>query len=328
MQVRRWLPLLFAVTVFAVAAWVLNRQLADVRWVDVEAQLRAVDATTLLAAVGCCLASFIALAVHEVAAVRQATRDEPAPRCTPRRSFITALIAYPIGHAVGVGALSGGAVRLRLYSAAGLSLAQVGQVVVLCLLPYGAGLGVLFAGALLLHREEAGALLHLTPLLATVVAATLLLVHGGYITATFRLRGAARLPRWLGGSTVALPPGRLTLLQYAVGIVDVCGAAAILWLFLPDSAGLGFAAFLPVYVLCILAAIASNVPAGLGVFEAILIGLLPQVPKDALFGAVLLYRCVFELLPLAWALLLFAGAEAAGKGRDVEVSNRGSSVPR
>ena len=42
----------------------------------------------------------------------------------------------------------------------------------------------------------------------------------------------------------------------------------------------------------------SNVPAGLGVLEAALFLMLPQVPPGKLVGAVLAYRAVYEVLPL------------------------------
>jgi phosphatidylglycerol lysyltransferase len=309
---RRWLTVAFTVGVLVLAARILEQRLAGVHWADVLAQLQTVRLPTVLAAIGCCALSYLCLAAHEVLALHHVA---PGSHCSRRRAVVAALAAYPIGHAVGVGALSGGAVRLRWYAAAGLSLAEVGQVVVLCMIPYAVGLGVLFATSLLWHGEAAGRLLNLPLTWVLGVAVACLAVHVAYVTATFRLRGSWRWPRWMGGVVLTLPPGKFTLMQYAVGMVDVGSAAAILWLFLPATAGVEFVAFLPLYVLCIFAALASNVPAGLGVFESVLLLLLPTVAPEALLGAVLLYRCVFELLPLAVALLLLAATELAGKGR-------------
>ena len=71
----------------------------------------------------------------------------------------------------------------------------------------------------------------------------------------------------------------------------------------------------------IFAALASNVPAGLGVFESVLLVMLPHVPPGQLLGAMLLYRCVYEVVPLAWAVLGLAFAELAGKGRSPKLDN-------
>jgi uncharacterized membrane protein YbhN (UPF0104 family) len=52
------------------------------------------------------------------------------------------------------------------------------------------------------------------------------------------------------------------------------------------------------------------VPAGLGVFESILLVTLTGVPAESLLGAVLAYRLVYELLPFVGGLLLLLAYEA------------------
>lgn len=317
-RLRSVLTVAVTVGIFYLAASVLQRQLAGVQWADVLVHLREVQWLTVVAALACCALSYAALAYHEVLAVEEATGTLPVPGaagCSRRRAIVTALVAYPIGHAVGVGALSGGAVRLRWYTATGLSLAEVGQVVLLCTIPYAVGLGVLFSVSLLWRGEIAAALLHVPAGWATGLALAFLAFHVGYVTATARVRGVWQWPRWLGGLSLKLPSGRLTRLQYLLGVIDVGAAAGILYLFLPAGIGMSYVAFLPLYVLCIFAALASNVPAGLGVFESVLLVLLPHVPPGQLLGAMVLYRCVYEVVPLAMAVLGLAASEIAGKGR-------------
>ena len=155
-RLRSVLTVAVTVGIFALAAAVLQRQLSGVHWTEVVADLEAVNPVTVLAALLCCGISYASLAFHEVLAIREAAPDG---RCTPRRAIATALVAYPIGHAVGVGALSGGAVRLRWYTAAGLSLSAVGEMVLLCMVPYAVGLGVLFSVSLIFRGGPASALL-------------------------------------------------------------------------------------------------------------------------------------------------------------------------
>ncbi|HET7131645.1 MAG TPA: phosphatidylglycerol lysyltransferase domain-containing protein, partial [Gammaproteobacteria bacterium] len=50
-------------------------------------------------------------------------------------------------------------------------------------------------------------------------------------------------------------------------------------------------------------------PAGLGVFEAVIVLLLPQVPSDLLLGSLLAYRAVYYIAPLVAAALLFGAEE-------------------
>jgi uncharacterized membrane protein YbhN (UPF0104 family) len=57
------------------------------------------------------------------------------------------------------------------------------------------------------------------------------------------------------------------------------------------------------------------VPAGLGVLESMLLLLLPHVPPDELLAAVLLYRVIYEILPLVVSLALWGGYELASATR-------------
>jgi uncharacterized membrane protein YbhN (UPF0104 family) len=99
------------------------------------------------------------------------------------------------------------------------------------------------------------------------------------------------------------------MLQYAVGIIEVSCGAGLLYVLLPHELAPPFLVLLGVYVLSILAGLASSVPAGIGVFEAVIVTLLPSVPKDILIATVLAYRLLLELIPVAIAILMFIAYE-------------------
>jgi phosphatidylglycerol lysyltransferase len=222
---------------------------------------------------------------------------------------VTGLIAYPIGHAIGFGALSGGAVRYRIYSAAGVDALAIGRIVVLSAMPYALGIGVLLGAALITDAPQASRTLGISTVVASVTGLITLAAHALYI-AVVRSRDR---PFRVAGTEFSLPPPGLTRLQYGLGLIDVtCGVAA-LYVLLPASADIGFPAFIAVYVLCVLAGIASSVPAGLGVFEATLFALLPVVPSDELLASVLAYRLIYELLPFGVGVLLLIGYEARSR---------------
>jgi phosphatidylglycerol lysyltransferase len=79
---------------------------------------------------------------------------------------------------------------------------------------------------------------------------------------------------------------------------------AVLYVLLPAQASIGFAAFAGVYLLALTAGAASNVPGGIGVFEFVLLLLLPGVPEDRLLGALVAYRAIYYFAPFAVALVL------------------------
>jgi uncharacterized membrane protein YbhN (UPF0104 family) len=299
--VRQALPVVLSAAIIAFAGTVLYRTLQRIDFVDVLAHVRQIPTAQL--AIGALLVAtlFAALATYEAIAARFVNGPVSA-----RRAAVTALIAGPIGHAIGLGALSGGAVRYRIYSAVGMRPLDVGKMVVLVALPYAAGLGSLLGLALVLRSHEAAQILHATPEVARGSGIALLALHAAYVALVLKRRAPVQFGRVL----LALPPPNLTAVQYAIGAIEVCTAAGLLYVLLPPSADLSFLLFVGIYVLGILAGLASSVPAGLGVFESVLLLLLKHVPPDQLLGAVLAYRFLLELVPLAVAVVLFAGYEA------------------
>lgn len=300
-RLTRFLPALVSATIVVAAGVVLYRTLSGLNAAEVAARFAGIPASSLaLAAVFTALA-LLSLAVYEVAMLRYVGSAMPA-----RRPFLTALIAYPVGHAVGFGALSGGAVRYRFYSAAGLSRFDVGKVIVLSAMPYAAGLGVLCGISLIAAPAEAAGLLQVEPSTAALFGAALLAAHLAYVYAVLRLRRPISL-RWFD---LELPSPLMTAVQYGLGLMDAACGIAVLFVLLPEGAAIGFLPFAAIYVLAIFVGLLSSVPAGLGVFESMLLLLLRDLPPEALLGSILAYRLVYELLPLIAGVVLFAGWEA------------------
>jgi phosphatidylglycerol lysyltransferase len=300
-NLKRTLPALVSIGIIVVAGAVLLRALSGITLEDVATKFAAIPATSLWLAAGFTALLLLSLAIYEVAMLRYIRSGLPDVQ-----PFLAALAAYPIGHAVGFGALSGGAVRFRIYAAAGLSSFDIGKVVVLSFMPYAAGLGLLCGISLIADATEAGRLLPVDAGTARLVGWALIAAHLAYIVVVLRRPGPIRL-RWFEAQ---LPTPRMTAVQYLLGLVDAISAIAILYVLLPEDAAIGFMPFAAVYVLAIVAGLLSSVPAGLGVFESMLLLMLRDLPADALLGAVLAYRLVYELVPFIIGSLLFVGWEA------------------
>ncbi len=103
---------------------------------------------------------------------------------------------------------------------------------------------------------------------------------------------------------VPVPRPRIAFAQLGVACADLLCAVAVLYVLLPAQASIGFAAFAGVYLLALTAGAASNVPGGIGVFEFVLLLLLPGVPQDRLLGALVAYRAIYYFAPFALALVL------------------------
>ncbi len=330
-RLRQLLPIVVSAAIVAFAGHALLHALRQIAFRDVVAAFGEIPAHSIASAALLVLALYGALATYEVIIVRKvkaAVSDGVA--------VVAGLTAAPIGHAVGMGALSGGAVRYRVYSNAGLRPLEIAKIAMLAAIPYAAGLGFVLGLALVFDADRAAAILDVQPALARGAGLALLALHALYITLCIRRRDAIRL----GTLCVTLPPPHLTAIQYVIGSIEVCCGSAVLYVLLPESAHTPpYIVFVAVYVLSILAALASSVPAGIGVFDAVLLTLLPQMPKAALAASVLTYRFVLEAVPLLVALALFTAFEwrtrqrrsaSAGRddGRDDGEAPPGDAPPR
>jgi hypothetical protein len=125
-----------------------------------------------------------------------------------------------------------------------------------------------------------------------------------------------RRPVNVRGWTIPPPSPAIAAGQLLIGVVDWIIAAAVLFVLLPAGVPIGFGHFAALFVVAQVAGVASHVPAGLGVFETVmLVALSPHAPSPALLGALLAYRVVYYVLPLALATLLLA-ADELGQRRE------------
>jgi len=103
--------------------------------------------------------------------------------------------------------------------------------------------------------------------------------------------------------------GRAFALTAGVGDWALSGAA--LYVLLPNPSLAAFPSFLAVFVLGSLVSAATGVPGGVGVFEAVVIGLSAVMARaHETAAALILYRAIYSLGPLlltALALLAWRG---------------------
>jgi phosphatidylglycerol lysyltransferase len=289
----------------ALAGGVLWNTFQRISFADVLAQIRALPATTLGLAALCAAGAFTVLALYEVAVVRYVKGE--VGRAKP---LLTAYIAFPIGHAVGQAMLSGGALRYRMYTPAGFSATEVGATVLLATMPYALAFGLLLDLSLVFAADTLESMFRLSSGWLQALGVVGLLKDAGYVLLIL-LR---KQPVKLGGWSVKLPSPAMTALQLAVGLVDVLLVSSVLYLLLPESVELHYLAFLGAYLASVLVGVLSHVPAGLGVLESMLLLLLPGVPPEQLLAAVLVYRVIYEIVPLLLALALWGTFE--GFSRD------------
>jgi len=304
MPQRPWLRyLLPGLSILALIAVLvlMHRALVGYHLRDVLRQMHALPSATLWYAVLFALSSYVVLTGYDLLAlnyVRQPLRV--------LRGMMAAFVAFAVGHNIGFATLSGAAIRLRLYGSVGVSATEVALMSAFCAFTTVLGSIALIAYALLTQSHEASVLLHLPDevlrLIAWLLLATLL-AYGVFV------QRKPRTLQWRQWSLI-LPGIKLTLGQIVVAAVDLCLAAACLYVLLPVPQAVSYQAFLAVYVLSVVAVMVANVPGGLGVLESVVILALPQIPVDQLLASLLAYRVIYYLVPLVIAVLVLAGHEA------------------
>ncbi len=224
-------------------------------------------------------------------------------------------VSLSIGHTLGFAGFSSGAVRYRFYRAWGLSAGDVARILVFCSLTVLLGLATLGGIACVLGARLVAPLFGLSP--GAVTLAGSLLLAG--VLLYLALTAVVRLPIRIRHFELPLPPLRLALGQVACGTADFLMVAAVLHQMLAASSEVGFLAVAAGYVVANTIGIASHVPGGLGVFEAVMLAL---VPGANVVGALVAFRAVYFLIPFALGALTFAICEYLRRHRRIAAASR------
>jgi uncharacterized membrane protein YbhN (UPF0104 family) len=88
--------------------------------------------------------------------------------------------------------------------------------------------------------------------------------------------------------------------------IDLVLAALVLVVLLPGASLALLPGLLLGYLVAITTGLITHAPGGVGVFEAVMLASLPEIDRATLFAALLAYRMVYFLIPLAIGMVLFA----------------------
>jgi uncharacterized membrane protein YbhN (UPF0104 family) len=299
---RRALTLLF----FTLVIYLLVTNAREIEWREVGQSLRKRPLGSLLPAAIVAALSYAVYSCYDLLSRRYTGHD-----LATARVMSTTFISYAFN--LNLGSLVGGlGFRHRLYSRLGLGTGEINRIIAFSMLTNWIGY-LLLAGIVFLMRPldipegwllGAGALQLLGGTLVCVVAAYLL-------ACAFSRRRA-----WhLRDQEIELPPLGMALMQVAISSLNWLLIAGIVYLLLLQQ--VAYPTVLAVLLIAAIAGVLTHVPAGLGVLEAVFVALLSaQLSTSELLAALLAYRGIYYLVPLAIAavLYLFFEARIAAKG--------------
>lgn len=288
------------VALLGVAVFVLHHLLGKYHWRDILERVQAISNTKLLRAAFFTCAGYGCLTLYDALAVRFAGARVPYPRVA-----LISFMGYAIGHNVGLNSISGGAVRYRAYTALGLSAKQIATIIAFGTLTFFLGASVLLGVSLLSNAGLSRSVLHVHAWLALAAGGLLLAAVAAYLWLVCTRHAPLKFRKF----EIPVPKPRVAFAQIGISCIDMLCATSVLYVLLPREAAIGFFAFAGVYLLALAAGAVSNVPGGIGVFEFVLLLLMPAVPKDRLLGALIAYRAIYYFAPFAIALVLLGAHE-------------------
>jgi uncharacterized membrane protein YbhN (UPF0104 family) len=297
MRRKQWLQAVLYVLLLSIAVLLLYRALRGYSFDELVSSVAAIPARRVALAAMFAAASYLCITGYDWLALQYV-----GSRLPYRYAALTSFVALSLGMNVGFSVLSTGAVRYRFYARWGFSAGDIARIIVFCSITVALGLLILGSIALLLWTDLAVSVTRLPRAAVIAVGSTCLVLWVGYLAAAATLRRAVRIGNW----EIALPPLRLAIGQAIIGPLNGLCVATCLYHLLAGLAEVSYLSVVSIYVIANAASIISHVPGGLGVFETVVLFLLP---KGLMIGAVLAFRAIYFLIPLCIGAVVFVLAE-------------------
>jgi len=301
MQIKRYGWTLVGFAAVGFSAWLLYHELQGLSFDELWESLAAIPVRNWLLCVAATLAAYSALAGYDHLALCHLGKNVSWTYKT-----VTSFTTYALSHNIGASVFSGSVVRYRAYSAKGLTAAEVGVLVAFCSFTFVLGVILLTGLVLIFQPDVTERFIDVLPLEASAATGVILLsLVGLYV-----LGSALNLkPLRIGNFSISYPRLSIALWQLLIGPLEIIAAGTIVYFALPEAGNPGFLVVLGIFLIAFSLALLSHAPGGLGVLELAFITGLPEMDSADILAALLVFRLLYLLLPLAVALFVVLGFE-------------------
>lgn len=288
-----WPLIGLAAVVFS--GWLLYKELKGLSAAEVWTALSAISGHSWLMAIGSTVVAYAALAWYDRIALLH-LGHKLGWGFISLVSFTT----YALSHNIGASVFSGAMVRYRAYSTKGLAAAEIAVLVALCSFTFALGT-ILLGGLVLIGEPDLVKRLYDVPeWLARLVGFAML----GFC-ALYALGSWLHFRPWrIGSFELVYPRLPIVARQLVAAPIELIGAAGIIYFALPEAGNPGFFVVLGVFLASFSAALLSHAPGGLGVLEYVFVKSMPDMPAASVVAALLVFRLLYLLVPLAFAIIV------------------------
>ncbi|MBR8838577.1 MAG: UPF0104 family protein [Stigonema ocellatum SAG 48.90 = DSM 106950] len=302
---------LFGLLLLAVSIWAIAHELRGYNYHDVFNALAKIPKIRLSGSIWLTALGYLVMIWYDILGFNYIGHS-----IAWKKVAFTGFISSVLGNTIGFALLTGSAIRYRFYSSWGVSALSIAQVIAFANLTFWLGVfavaGVIFIANPLTIPPQ----LHLPFATARPLGVIFILLIAAYLLGSVFLQEPLRIR----SHEFRFPSFKICLAQIVVSSFDWMVAAAVLYILLPVNTPISYLDCLGIYSLAMFAGVVSNVPAGLGVFEIVVLHFLStKISPAAVLGSTLAYRAIYDLLSLLVAGSLLGFYEIRHGRRNYEL---------
>ena len=299
-NLKQWIGAGLGIVVLCLAIWGIRMIAGQVTMAEIMADIHDTPGHLLVAAALSAAASYIVLVGYDWLATRHLGYKLPWSTLAA-----ASFASFTMSHTLGVTVLTGGTVRYRIYTRAGVKPADIAMIILLCGWTFWLGIVAVAGFGLVIAPDLATPFKDLAPSAERWAGAILLAGTASYLLLATVWRREFRI--W--SYRFFIPDGRETLWQIIIGAVDLAFAGGALYLLLPDVGAPGLLTFLTIYAVAMVTGALSHSPGGLGVFEGVILLLMPEAPKAGVLAALVIFRLIYTYIPFLLGIAVIAWQE-------------------
>lgn len=299
----RWAKRILTVIFFILVPALLFMLIKNIEWAEVEQALRAYSVQTLLLGIAISLSSYLVFASYDLIGRHYTGHSLPARQVLP---LAAVCYAFTLNLTAWVGGI---ALRFRLYSRLGLEAGTITKILSLSLITNWLGY-IILAGALFTFRQvDLPQQAKIGETALQIVGLILLAAAAAYFWAC---RFSKRRSFHFREHKITLPKARLAFVQAGLAITNWLLMGLLIFTLMPDK--VSYQTVLGILLISSIAGVIAHIPAGLGVIEAVFISMLHhELSKSSILAALIGYRIIYYLIPLAIACVIYLVLEARAK---------------